>query len=29
MHGDSEGKEDALDGLRNSLMIKKKHAKFP
>lgn len=29
MHGDSEGKEDALDGLRNSLMIKKEACKIP
>lgn len=28
MHGDSEGKEDALDGLRNSLMIKKEACKI-
>jgi len=28
MHSDSEGKEDAPGGLRNSLMIEEKQAKF-
>lgn len=28
MHGNTEGEENALDGHRNSLVIKKKHAKF-